>query len=84
MTVTCNICDQEWDRDPALEVKCPTCLSEIGSPCYRPSGHKCTIHAPRDKLAVKLVCDYDPCPAVDTPSAEQRSDDTSEQTTLDF
>jgi hypothetical protein len=50
MTVHCNICGQEWPRDPALEVECPDCRVSVGSPCRRPSGHACNVHAARDRL----------------------------------
>jgi hypothetical protein len=59
MTVRCSACGQSWTRDPALEVVCPTCNSQVGSYCgsKRPSGHKVRfgstlIHPARDQLAV--------------------------------
>lgn len=40
---SCNIdgCGREWPRDPVLEVACPICRAQPGSPCVarRPSGH---------------------------------------------
>ncbi len=61
MTVSCSKCGDEWDRDPALEVACPTCNSKIGHYCgqKRPSGHKVRfgsplIHPARDQLAIDL------------------------------
>ena len=61
MTVSCSACGQEWPRDPALEVVCPTCSSQIGHFCgsKRPSGHKVRfgstlIHPARDQLAMDL------------------------------
>jgi hypothetical protein len=61
MTVACSACGQEWDRDPALEVVCPTCNSQVGffCGCKRPSGHKVRfgstlIHPARDQLAMDL------------------------------
>ena len=59
MTVSCKRCGDTWDRDPALEVKCPTCDSRVGSYCCspHPSGHHVKfgiplIHAARDQLAM--------------------------------
>jgi len=61
MTVSCSRCNEEWERDPALEVVCPTCNSRIGYFCghKRPSGHKVRfgstlIHTARDRLAMDL------------------------------
>jgi hypothetical protein len=61
MTVSCSLCGTEWPRDPALEVKCPTCNSRIGYYCgsKRPSGHKLRfgstlIHPARDQLAMDM------------------------------
>ena len=61
--VTCKLCGEEWKRDPALEVVCPSCSAPIGARCRRPSGHSCPIHAPRDRLALDLIDSYTPCPA---------------------
>lgn len=58
----CNGCGEEWPRDPALEVECPDCKAGIGSPCRRPSGHVCGIHASRDCLAMEKGV-LAPCPA---------------------
>src|SRR2546425_619476 len=70
MTVSCLKCGQEWPRDPALEVKCPTCNSQIGYYCgaKRPSGHKVRfgstlIHPPRAQLAMDIGF-LQRCPAV--------------------
>jgi len=59
MTVSCSACGQEWNRDPALEVKCPTCNARIGIYCSspRPSGYRIRfggtlIHPARDQLAM--------------------------------
>jgi len=60
MTVTCSACNQEWARDPALEVECPKCNAKVGNYCIvrRPSGHTCNfgaktlIHPSRDQLAM--------------------------------
>jgi hypothetical protein len=58
MTVSCQHCGEEWERDPALEVPCPICNSMVGHYCghKRPSGHKVRfgstlIHPARDQLA---------------------------------
>lgn len=63
MGVSCNHCDQEWDSDPARQVACPSCSADVGQQCERPSGHKCRIHADRDRLALEEICDYNRCPA---------------------
>lgn len=49
--IVCNICGQEWEKDPATVVACPVCKAPVGSPCKRPSGHRCAIHVERDQLA---------------------------------
>lgn len=61
MTVACSKCGDEWSRDPALEIVCPTCNSQIGYYCghKRPSGHKVRfgstlIHPARDQLAMDM------------------------------
>ena len=56
MTIKCSRCGEEWPRDPALEVKCPTCNAPVGIKCKRPSEH--TVfggqpHAARDRLAME-------------------------------
>lgn len=56
MTVRCSRCGQEWPRDPALEVECPTCHAPVGRKCRRPSGHRVfgdQPHAARDYLAME-------------------------------
>ncbi len=64
MTATCRICGQEWPRDPALEVPCPTCKAPIGTRCRRPSGHHANgIHEARDRVAVQTIPGYGQCPA---------------------
>jgi predicted RNA-binding Zn-ribbon protein involved in translation (DUF1610 family) len=67
MTATCKNCDQEWERDPALEVACPSCAAEVGQRCQRPSGHRCRIHAARDRRALEEVCEavLNRCKAMD-------------------
>ena len=52
MTARCQLCGQEWPRDPALEVPCPACHAPAGKPCKRPSGHACSLHAARDHVAM--------------------------------
>jgi hypothetical protein len=55
MTARCNVCGQEWPRDPALEVECPKCHAPVGSDCKRPSGHRAfggQPHADRDRAAL--------------------------------
>jgi hypothetical protein len=59
--VTCARCGQTWPRDPALEVPCPHCRAPIGSPCRRPSGHGCELHASRDQAALDAGV-LAPCP----------------------
>jgi hypothetical protein len=61
MTVSCSRCGDEWTRDPALEVVCPVCNSQIGYYCgsKRPSGHKVRfgytlIHPAREILAMEM------------------------------
>jgi len=49
MTVSCSNCGEEWPRDPALEVECPTCHAPVGVKCRRPSGHPCELHASREQ-----------------------------------
>jgi hypothetical protein len=68
MTVTCSACDEEWPRDPALEVKCPTCHAPAGRRCKRPSGHPCELHHSRDQAAMDAGF-LRPCPK--GPSAQQ-------------
>ena len=54
--VTCSRCGQEWPRDPALEVACPSCPALIGKRCKRGSGHNVwgnQPHASRDRLAME-------------------------------
>lgn len=60
--VRCELCGQQWPRDPALEVACPICLAPAGVKCRRPSGHPCDLHAARDRRALDLGL-INPCPA---------------------
>lgn len=54
--VKCSRCGQEWPRDPALEVECPTCRAPVGRKCRRPSGHPVLgpnrMHPKRDNAAM--------------------------------
>ena len=61
MTVSCSACGQEWPRDPALEVNCPSCCAKVGHYCSepRPSGYRvrfgaALIHPAREQLAMDL------------------------------
>jgi DNA-directed RNA polymerase subunit RPC12/RpoP len=57
MSVKCNACGEEWPRDPALEVQCPTCNAKVGRRCRRPSEHQVFgggMHPDRDRLAMKM------------------------------
>jgi hypothetical protein len=53
----CNLCGEEWPRDPALEVACPKCRAAVGVGCKdeRPSGHRVNrfdVHPERDQCAL--------------------------------
>ena len=54
--VSCSRCGQTWPRDPALEVKCPTCHAAVGRNCRMPSGHNVfshtRLHPARDHVAM--------------------------------
>lgn len=55
MSVRCNRCGEEWPRDPALEVPCPTCGAAVGRHCRRPSEHRVFgggVHPDRDRAAM--------------------------------
>jgi hypothetical protein len=61
MTVSCSACNHSWPRDPALEVKCPTCNARIGTYCseVHPSGYRIRfgstlIHSARDQHAMDM------------------------------
>lgn len=82
MTARCRECGLEWDRDPALEVECPTCGAGVGSPCRRPSGHRCSPHRPRDELAMKELCEYTVCRADDWSPTEPEAPDEVDQSSL--
>lgn len=63
--VSCSNCGQQWPRDPALEVRCPTCNATVGVKCKRPSGHGVwggQPHDERDRLAMEKVKGYGRCP----------------------
>ena len=67
---SCLACGQTWQRDPALEVPCPTCRASIGQRCRRPSGHQASeVHADRDRHALEVVPGYGRCPAAAAPPA---------------
>ena len=68
MSVTCSNCGEEWPRDPALEVPCPTCYALVGVKCRRPSGHACELHHSCDQAAMDAGF-LRPCPK--GPSAQQ-------------
>lgn len=83
--VRCSNCGQEWERDPALEVTCPVCSADIGQKCKRPSGHPASLHAERDKKALREVDGYERCPEASEPpepSLESKRSEESEQQTL--
>lgn len=85
MTVSCSNCGQEWERDPALEVACPQCRTDVGEKCKRPSGHPAGLHAGRDKKALREVDGYQKCPQTSDPpepSVESAETDESEQSTF--
>ena len=68
--VYCRKCSQEWRRDPALEVECPTCHAKQGRRCKRPSGHGVwgkEPHEERDRLAMETVPGYRRCPGTPHP-----------------
>lgn len=70
-----DACGQEWPRDPALEVACPTCKAPVGSRCRRPSGHPAgQLHADRDLAAMEAgileKCPGKPANRVATAPAE--------------
>ena len=80
MTVRCSRCGQKWQRDPALEIPCPSCPAEIGEKCRRPSGHPASIHVDRDRRALEAGV-LEPCPAAET-SQSDGAEQSSYQTTL--
>lgn len=66
MTASCLKvgCDRVWDRDPVLEVQCPTCGAGVGTRCVRPSEHRVwggEPHASRD-VAADQAGHYGHCP----------------------
>jgi len=52
MSAQCTYCGKTWERDPRLEVPCPTCRAGVGKRCRRPSEHECSIHRSREEKAV--------------------------------
>jgi predicted RNA-binding Zn-ribbon protein involved in translation (DUF1610 family) len=83
MIVQCTSCGQTWQRDPILEVACPTCHVHIGRRCKRPSGHQASdYHIARNLLAIKHVPGYGHCPAAHPPTAVAPSLRTASQLAL--
>ncbi len=83
MTVQCTGCGQIWQREPILEVACPTCHARIGRRCKRPSGHQAgDYHIARDLLAIERVAGYGHCPAAHPPTAAVSSLHTASQLAL--
>lgn len=67
MSVKCNKtdCERTWDRDPVLEVACPSCSAVVGVKCRRPSGWTGNFvgsHKARDLLALEEGY-YGECPS---------------------
>lgn len=76
MSVRCLHCGQEWPRDPALEVPCPTGRAPVGAGCRRPSGHGGNfvgIHADRDRAALSAGL-LAACPAGPGAATEDQMD----------
>jgi len=83
MTASCSNCGQEWDRDPAIEVPCPTCDAAVGEKCSRPSDHSGSFvhpHVTRDDLAMESIASYGMCPEGQSRRSDQH--DGSVQQTL--
>jgi hypothetical protein len=57
-------CSKTWDRDPVLEVACPSCSADVGVKCRRPSGHGGNFVHPHDKrdLLADAEGHYGECP----------------------
>ncbi len=62
MSASCTACGQQWERDPRLEVACPTCNAAVGNACAfaAPSGHRrsqafmgAQPHEEREELAIQ-------------------------------
>ena len=81
MTISCSLCGEEWPRDPALEVSCPSCKSRVGRHCVRPSGHKCDVHAARDQSAM-LAGFLSPCKGARAMQMTGRGAQIAEQASL--
>lgn len=83
MTVKCQVpgCGLTWERDPVLEVECPTCKAPPGRACRQPSGHNTwnpfgRFHAERDLHADQSGA-YGPpdhCPLARCGHANRRPD----------
>lgn len=85
--VICSRCGEEWARDPALEVPCPTCSAPIGLNCKRPSGHGVwgdQPHAARDEAAMKAGLLRRCSAAGLQPKAEAEKEEPASQMNLDF
>lgn len=81
--VTCRTCGETWPRDPAREVPCPMCKAKVGQQCRRPSGHRCSVHEQRDRLAVKEVDGYGRCrKGHQEPEPEPEPESDTTQSTL--
>lgn len=81
VTIPCRRCEKTWERDPVLEVECPTCEQPPGSPCVSeaPSGHRKSQafqglppwgHDERDLAALEAGA-YGECPEGRCPSPEE-------------
>lgn len=84
MTVRCSRCGQEWPREPALEVPCPTCHAPVGVRCRRPSGHGGNfvgLHPARDREAMHQGF-LAPCPMGEGARRAAGERDGPEQTAL--
>lgn len=76
-------CSKSWDRDPMVEVECPTCEAEPGELCRRPSGHIVWtkkypkgVHASRDMAALKAGA-YGTCPLGKCPDGIEELDNAA-------
>lgn len=65
--VSCELCGEQWPRDPRLEVPCPACKARIGVRCMRPSEHRAFTgdppHIEREELAIQRGFLGRTCPA---------------------
>lgn len=97
-TQSCNVgsCDRTWDRHPVLEIPCPSCDSDVGELCKRPSGHQPwgkhgRLHSQRYYDALDAghfgECPLDRCPESSAVSKQREAEDNdpegeTEQQTL--